>query len=137
MSRETIEVVRRAYETFNRGDLEAMAADFAPVFEYIATGVIPGAGGVYRGAERHQRFVERWWGEFAQADVEVHELVDAGERVLASVTFRGRGRQSGVETTWNLWQLWSTRNGKVVRGQGFTNREEALEAAGMDDRIGG
>jgi hypothetical protein len=38
MSRETIEVVRRAYEAFNRGDLEAMSADFAPVFEYIATG---------------------------------------------------------------------------------------------------
>jgi ketosteroid isomerase-like protein len=91
---------------------------------------------VYRGAEQHQRFVERW-GEFAQPDVEVHELADAGERVLASVTFRGRGRQSGVETTWNLWQLWTTRNGKVVRGQGFTNREEALEAAGMGDRIGG
>jgi ketosteroid isomerase-like protein len=46
MSRETIEVVRHAYEAFNRGDLEDMAAAAAPEFEYVATGVIPGAGGV-------------------------------------------------------------------------------------------
>jgi ketosteroid isomerase-like protein len=77
--------------------------------------------------------MERWWGEFAQPNVQVHELVDAGEQVLASVTFRGRGKQSGVETTWSLWQLWTTRNGKLVRGQGFINREEALEAAGMGE----
>lgn len=133
MSRETIEVVRRAYEAFNRGDLEAMSAEAAPEFEYIATGVIPGAGGVYRGAAQYRRFLEWWWGEFAQPDVQVHELVDAGDRVLASVTFRGCGKQSGVETTWSLWQLWTTRDGKVMRGQGFTNREEALEAAGMGE----
>jgi ketosteroid isomerase-like protein len=60
-------------------------------------------------------------------------LVDAGERVLASVTFRGRGKQSGAEAAWSVWQLWTTRDGKVVRGQGFTNREETLEAAGMGE----
>jgi ketosteroid isomerase-like protein len=133
MSREATEVVRRAFDAFNRGDLEAVFAAAGREFEYIATGVIPGAGGVYRGVEQYRPFMERWWGEFAQPNVQVHELVDAGERVLASVTFRGRGKQSGVETTWSLWQLWTTRNGKLVRGQGFINREEALEAAGMGE----
>jgi ketosteroid isomerase-like protein len=52
-------------------------------------------------------------------------------RVLASLTFRGRGKQSGVETNWSLWQLWTLRDGKAVRGQGFTNSAEALEAAGL------
>ncbi len=51
--------------------------------------------------------------------------------MLAAVTVRGRGKQSGVETTWDLWHLWTLQDGKVVHGQGFVSREEALEAAGL------
>jgi ketosteroid isomerase-like protein len=131
MSHENVELVRRAYEAFNRGDLDGMFAHAAPTFEYRATGVIPGAAGVYRGPEEYRRFLERWWGEFEEPEVDVHEFIDAGDQVLVSLTFRGRGKQSGVETHWSLWQLWTARAGKVVRGQGFTNREAALEAVGL------
>jgi ketosteroid isomerase-like protein len=131
MSQEAVEVVRRAYEAFNRGDLEAMFADAAPEFEYIATGAIPGAGGVYRGPETFRQFLGQWWGEFDEPHVEVHELIEASNQVLASLTFRGHGKQSGVETKWSLWQLWTVLDGRFVRGQGFTSREEALEAAGL------
>jgi ketosteroid isomerase-like protein len=133
MSQENVELVRRAYEAFNRGDPEGMVADAAPEFEYVATGAIPGAGGVYGGTEQFRQFLDRWWGEFHEPRVEVQELIDAGDQVLASLTFRGRGKQSGVETNWRLWQLWTLRDGKAVRGQGFTSRDEALEAAGLSD----
>ena len=46
------------------------------------------------------------------------------------MTLFGRGRQSGIETNWTIWHLWTIRGGEVVRGQGFTDRESALEAAG-------
>jgi ketosteroid isomerase-like protein len=131
MSQENVEVVRRAYKAFNRGDLEAMFADAAPEFEYVATGAIPGAGGVYRGPEMFRQFLGQWWGEFDEPRVEVHELIEARDQVLAFLTFRGHGKQSGVETNWSLWQLWTVRDGEVVRGQGFTSREEALEAVGL------
>jgi ketosteroid isomerase-like protein len=58
-------------------------------------------------------------------------LIEAGDQVLASLTFRGHGKQSGVETNWSVWQLWTVRDGSFVLGQGFTSREEALEAAGL------
>ena len=131
MSRETVEVVRRAYEAFNRGDLEDLFSNAASEFEYVATDAIPGAGGVYRGPEEFRQFLDRWWGEFDEPQVEVHELIDAGDRVLAELTFRGRGKQSEVETEWSLWQLWTLRDDSFVRGQGFINREEGLEAAGV------
>jgi ketosteroid isomerase-like protein len=51
MSREIVEAVCRAYEAFSRGDLEGVFADAAPEFEYVATGAIPGAGGMYHGPE--------------------------------------------------------------------------------------
>ena len=52
---------------------------------------------------------------------------------MAQLTLRGRGKQSGAGTTWEFWQVWTFRDGKAVQGRGFTNREEALEAAGLSE----
>jgi ketosteroid isomerase-like protein len=125
--------MRRAYDAFNRGDLDGVFAAFARDFEYVASGAIPGVGGVYRGHEGFRRFIEGFWGEFDDTRVEIRELIEAGDQVLVSVTQRGRGKQSGVEVRWDVWHLWTVRDGKAVRGQGFTSREEALEAAGLAD----
>jgi uncharacterized protein len=130
MSQENVEVVRRGYEAFNRGNLDGMVADFAPTFEYVASGAVPGTRGVYRGPEGFKEFMG-WFGEFSGARADIKELTDAGDRVLAGITARGRGKRSGVESGWHLWHLWTLRDGKVVRGEGFTDRDEALEAAGL------
>lgn len=134
MSEENVELVRQAIETFNEGDVEGSFADvLAPEFEYIPTGRIPGAEGVYRGHEGWRRFLELFWGEFDNARIEIRDLVAAGDHVVAAQTFRGRGKQSGVEASWDLWQVWTLRDGKAVRGQGFTTESEALEAAGLSE----
>lgn len=49
------------------------------------------------------------------------------------LTIRGRGKQSGIEVSWDIWQRWTLRDGKIARGQGFTSKAAALEAAGSDD----
>jgi ketosteroid isomerase-like protein len=133
MSQENLELTRRAYAAFNRGDLEDMLAYLAPDFEYLTTGAIPGVEGVYRGPEGFRQFLESFWGEFDEPGLEVRELIEAEDRVLAGLTFQGRGKQSGVETTWNLWHVWTVRGGKAVLGQAFTSREQALEAAGLSE----
>ena len=132
MSQENVERVRRAYEAFNRGDSEGIVADIAPEFEYVATGAIPGVGGAYRGVEGLRQFLGSFWGEFDEPRVEVRELIEAGDQVVAALTFRARGKQSGVETDWDIWHVWTMRGGKSVRGQAFTSREEAVEAAGLE-----
>jgi hypothetical protein len=71
------------------------------------------------------------WEEFDEAQVEPQELIDTADGVLAVMTFRGRGRQSGVEVNMEVFQLWTFEDGKVIRGQGFADREGALEAAGL------
>jgi ketosteroid isomerase-like protein len=132
MSQENVEIVRRAYEAFNQGDLEGMVASFAPDFEFVASGAIPGVDGVYRGPEEYKRrIVEQFGDEFHDFGADIHEFIEAGDQVLVSQTFRGRGKQSGVETRWNIWQVWTVRNGSIVHGQGFTSRAQALEAAGL------
>ena len=133
MSEESAAIARRAYEAFNRGDQQAMVADLAPNFEYATTGAIPGMTGVYRGVEGILGFLEWMRSEFERPRIEVNELVDAGDQVVAAVTLRGRGKQSGVEASWDVWHVWTMEHGKAVHGQAFTSREEALEAAGLSE----
>jgi ketosteroid isomerase-like protein len=132
MSQENVEIVRLAYEAFNRGDIEGMVANAAPDFEYVSAGTIGGIG-VYSGSEGYRRFLEEFWGRFDDARVEINEIIEAADLVLVSLTARGRGKLSGVEVSWDVWNVWTVRDGAFVRGQGFTDRAEALEAAGLEE----
>jgi ketosteroid isomerase-like protein len=131
MSQVNIEVVRAAYDAVNRGDLDAAISNIAPEMEYVASGAVPGATGIYVGAEGVKRFIAALWEEFDDARADVTELIAADDKVVVSATARGRGKLSGAEARWNTWQLWTLRHGKLVRGQGFTSREGALQAAGL------
>ena len=131
MSDENIAIARRAYEAFNRGDQQAMVADLAPNFEYATTGAIPGMTGVYRGVEGILGFLEWMRSEFERPRIEAHELVDAGDEVVAGVTLRGRGKQSGVGG--ELGRLARLDHGaRQGRSRaGIYEQGEALEAAGL------
>jgi ketosteroid isomerase-like protein len=133
MSLENVEMAQRAYEALERGDFDGMMSDLAPSFEYVTTGAIPGVTGAYRGREGLREFLRWMWDEFDSPRIEVHGLTDAGDQVLASVTLRGRGKQSGIEASWDVWHLWTMQDGKVVHGQAFASREEAFEAAGLSE----
>jgi uncharacterized protein len=135
MSRENVELLRRITETFNRGDVEGALAliDPPPEFEFVPSGVvIPDLAGVERGPEGMRRVAE-FWGEFDDPYFEIHELIDAGDQVVAWATLRGRGKQSGAETSWDVWGVWTVRDSRMIRFQTFTDRAAALEAAGLEE----
>ena len=133
MSQENVETLRRAYEAFNRGDLDATVADAHPDVEYISSAAIPGQVDVARGSEAYKRLISWLSDAFEDARLERNEFIDAGDRVLGGFTLSGRGKQSGVETSLTMWQVWTLKDGMFVHGQGFTAREEALEAAGLSE----
>jgi ketosteroid isomerase-like protein len=135
MSQDNVELFRRFIEAFNRGDLEGAIAlaDPPPEFESVpSVDFPPDLADVQRGAEGFRQLVEGFWAEFDDPHIEVHELIDAGDQVVVWATSRGRGKLSGAETSWeSLWGVWAVRDGSLVRFQGFTDREAALEAAGL------
>ena len=124
-------MVRRAFDAYNRGDLEAAVTDLAPDCEFVPTGALPGSGDVYHGPEGFTEFGAWLRNEFADAHMDVNDVVDAGDRVLVSLTARGRGRQSGVATSWDFWHVWTVRDAKFVHGRAYTEKAQALEAAGL------
>jgi ketosteroid isomerase-like protein len=112
MSQGNVEIVRRAYEELNRGDLDAAVVDVAPDAEYIPSEAFPEAE-VRRGPEGIKSFLGWLLDEFEGARVEPNELVAAGDKVLVSSTITGRGRRSGAETNWDVWHVWELRAGKI------------------------
>ena len=132
MSEENVESLRRAFEAYNRGDIDAAVADITADCEYIPSGALPGIRDVLRGPEGYKRTIAWLRDAFEDAHIDA-ELTDAGDQVLAQLTVQGRGKQSGVETAWEFWQLWTYRDGKVVHGRGFTDPDENLEAAGLSE----
>ncbi len=131
MSQENVDRVRAAIDAFNRGDLNGLVADMSRDFEYIPSGRLPDADKAYRGPDEFKRFIGWLTDQFDDARLEVHQFIDAGDQVVASVSNRGRGKASGVETSWNVWLVWTLRDAKAIRAQAFIERADALKAAGL------
>src|SRR5262249_44715516 len=142
MSQENVEIIRRAYDRFDKTvdlrqgsnlDMSCFAELATPEFEYIAGLDFPGLPSGLHGIDDFVRFLDGFWGIFQEAGTIVEQLIDAGDAVLAIVRFHGKGGQSGATVEMTAFQLWTFRNGKLVRGRGFTTREEALKAAGLSE----
>jgi ketosteroid isomerase-like protein len=68
------------------------------------------------------------------ARVEPEDIIDVhgdGETVVMLLRATGRARYTeiAVEVEWAA--IWTVRRGKLLRAQGYMNRDDALEAAGL------
>jgi ketosteroid isomerase-like protein len=142
MSQENVETVRGVFALateFSGGltadEIERYLSDaalrgyFDPEIEWVPVPQSILATRSYEGYEG----VRRFWTDFLSAwdeySVEPVEFVDCGDQV--AVIMRMTARTHGVEID-ELWSSLSTlRDGKVVRVQGFTSRDGALEASGQ------
>lgn len=88
-------------------------------------------GAVRHGADSVIEFFREWaepW-EDLELDWEIHEAgPDLG---LAIIDMRGRGRASGVPAEMRVAQLWTFRDGRVVRMEMYSDVDEARRAAGL------
>ena len=75
--------------------------------------------------EAIEKLLESW--EYWRAEPE--KLTAVGDRVVAIVRYRTRGRGSGLDVEGRESALWTLRDGKVVRYQWFHEPAEATEAA--------
>jgi ketosteroid isomerase-like protein len=132
MSQENVELVRRAIEAWNRGDLDAILATLHPDLEYVTTGVFPDLDPVYHGHDGFRRFWQDFREIWESLSIEIHELRDCGERVLLLMTFNGRGRD-GVEVRRQVASVVAFRDGLDVRHENYGDWTTALEAVGLSE----
>ena len=72
----------------------------------------------------------RWESEWDDYEVIPEEFLDLGDRVVVTLRLRGRGHGSGVEIDALFYEIYTLRDGKIIRMDEFTDRADALEAAG-------
>jgi len=132
MSQENVELVREAFEAFNRGDLEEALERMHPDIEWRTLDAFPDAG-TYRGREEVQEFWHTWRETFRGFRLHLQECVPIGERhVLATFRVSGKGAESGVGVeSPTVFQLGEIRDRHVIWVGMFSTDGEALEAAGL------
>ena len=136
MSEKTLATLRRGYDAYNRGDPSVMlkiAEDLAtPDVEWGATGAFPGVGSIYRGPQAMQEWMEVIRSEWERFEVSLNEVLHDGDEILVvDELLRGRGRGSGVEVEMHVFSVYWFEGRKIRRRAAFTDREGALEAAGL------
>jgi ketosteroid isomerase-like protein len=134
MPGDNLERYRTAIDAWNRRDLVAVLEQTAPEFEFHTAQLFPGIEPVYRGREGMvefwNAFIEEPW---ALLHVEIDDLTELADgRVLALLTFTGKGRESGEEVTIQYAHLCTFKDDQVVRIDSFSDWDEAREAAGID-----
>jgi ketosteroid isomerase-like protein len=130
MSQENVEIVRRFFDAFERGDVQTSLACFHPEIELSTPPSQPGAS-TYHGLDGVRRATTIWVGTWDDFHMNVEELTDLGEQVLVRVRERGRGKGSGVEVERELFDLFTIRGDRIVRLRMYDTRPEALQAAGL------
>jgi uncharacterized protein len=133
VSSENVELLRSGYDAFNRGDLDAVFKLLDPEIEWVTTDRVPFAG-TYRGHDDVRALLRDQQEVFGEITMEPYEFFEAGDSVVAFVRQRARGQTSGAEIEIVVGHLWTVRDGRAVRFEGFPEREKALEAAGLPPR---
>jgi ketosteroid isomerase-like protein len=130
MSRENLEAAAALYELYEQGEADEMVARMDPDVELDVSDRLPDEG-VLRGREAYKSFLERSFDVWSEFRVEVEELRDAGDAVVAFVRSTAIGQGSGIQVNERIAHVAWMRDGIPYRVKIFGNRERALEAAGL------
>jgi ketosteroid isomerase-like protein len=121
--------VREFAEAWNRGELDRFIDDADPDFEWVAAREHPDAL-TNRGIDATAEYLRDWLQTMPDLKIEIEELVEAGDRVLAVMRMTGTGAGSGALTEVRMAMISTFRNGMPLRTEEFLDPEEARRALG-------
>ena len=116
------ELTERFIHAYNQRDREALRALLPPVLEYVRPG-----GGKLTTAEEVMAQYERDWGVLSSSSVEVRELVETSDGIIAEITVKATmsGRSFALEAV--VTHRW--RNGRLIRYRAYSDPFPAELAA--------
>ena len=133
MSHENADASKRAVDAFNGRDLGAFQRELDPEVEIHAVllTMFGGEATVFRGHDGARELFQEVGEVFADFQVDISEIRDPDERVVAVGHLRGRGRASGAEVESPIAYVIEFKNGRIIRSADYFDPEEALDAAGL------
>ena len=132
MSQENVELLRGAFERTGRGDWD-IKDGFDPRVEFLLV------GGEGLGLSEQGRGVDELWGvllefmsEFEDYRVEREQFIDLDDdRVFVLGRDRGVGLASGVPFEHENAQVYTLRDGLIVRWEVYWDPDTGRKAAGL------
>jgi ketosteroid isomerase-like protein len=133
MSQENVEILRGLYERWANGDLSAESLD--PDIEYLRIGTdTPDLEGRWLGVDEVKVAMREYLEPLSDLRIEAERFIDlGGDKVMVLTRHTARGKQSGVPIEHELADLFTLREGKIVRVATWWNRAAGLEAAGLSE----
>jgi len=131
MSQENAELVRAAYDAYNREGITGILRYLDPEVEWRNPRESPDAGVFigHEGVVEWQGMVDEGFKDMYFEPEQIDQLPQG--QVLVSVRFRFRAPTSDVQVEVPFVHLMTWREGKVTKFSMFTSKAEALAAAGV------
>jgi ketosteroid isomerase-like protein len=119
-----------AYDSFNRGDVEALLDLLHPDVEWVppATSLEPQP---LRGREAVREYLAPDF--FESQTAEPLETIEEGNRLFVAARIRARGRGSGVELDQIAYHVLTIQDERAVRFEAHVDRATALAALRTND----
>ena len=133
MSQENVDLVRRMFDAFNRGDVDAVVATFGEgclVEEPLEMPDSPSLG--FRGHDGIREWMANLRG-VAGVRFEPRSFITGGDVVVSDLASHGRGQGSGAPVEWTTFAVLQLCGGKIARARAFLSRDDALAAAGLSE----
>src|SRR2546422_1792464 len=133
-SNENVELLRRFYESFNQRDLDSVLELCAPDVEVYKDPEVVEMVAAFtpRGQERVAQYLRGWLDSWDDYHARPEELLGSGEDVAVLVRLRARGKGSQFDIEADMADVFTVRDGKIVRLRLYVERQTALEAIGHE-----
>jgi ketosteroid isomerase-like protein len=131
VTEEYVERLRRAYEAFHEGGVEAILDRVDPDFEVRDRESAPDRETLV-GGPGIMELVRLNMEVFDELELEPLEFIDRGDVVLVVLRIRVRGRSSGVAVDSETVHGWEFVGGRAARMQIYADRQRALDALGLE-----
>jgi ketosteroid isomerase-like protein len=133
MSQENVEAFKRGLEAGNRGDVETLLQVLDPAVTWHSAlhALLGGEATEYRGHDGIREMLRDLYDAFDDIHVEITEIRDPGDRLVAIGRTRARGKASGADVNTPIGFVTEFKNGKAISMRGYLDPKEALEAVGL------
>jgi ketosteroid isomerase-like protein len=134
VSRQNVEIIRAGLEAWNAGaDIDAHLSGFHPELVYHPREDEPDPS-PHIGRDAYDRLVRGFVDSFSEMTIEILELIDGGDHVVASTVLHGRISAGGAEVTDAYVFVFKLRDGLIAETWEYRTKEEAFEALSSEDR---
>jgi ketosteroid isomerase-like protein len=129
MSQENVEIVRSAFDAWDRGDTDAILAVCDENILIVQAAELPGVPERQTGHEGVLEAFALWPGYWDDYWIEIARTHDLGEQVVVTTEQGGRSKETGIEVSAQFTFLFTFRDRKITEWRIFVRESEALQAA--------